>query len=75
MISFLGLDRRFILPILPLLQRTDRDSCENVIVDAGETTVGEDAIYCEGQCKKWIHCCCAGLAKHEFLELKDEDSL
>ena len=48
--------------------------CENVIVDAGETTVGEDAIYCEGQCKKWIHRCCAGLAKHEFLELKDEDT-
>ena len=35
--------------------------CENVIVDAGETTVGEDAIYCEGQCKKWIHRCCAGV--------------
>lgn len=48
--------------------------CENVIVDAGETSAGEDAIYCEGRCKKWIHRCCAGLAKHEFLELKDEDT-
>ena len=44
--------------------------CENVIVDAGETSVGEDAIYCEGRYKRWIHRCCGGLTKHEFLELR-----
>lgn len=48
--------------------------CENVIVDAGEATVGEDSIYCEGRCKKWIHRYCAGLPKHEFLALKDDET-
>ena len=39
----------------------------------GEKVVGEEAFYCEGQCNKWFHCCCAGLVKREFFKLKDEE--
>ena len=49
-------------------------ACENIILDAGQTEVGEDAIYCEGRCKKWFYHCCAGLPKHEFIDLKDSET-
>jgi len=49
--------------------------CDTVIVDVGETVVGEDAIYCEGQCKQWYHCCCADLTKHKFLKQRTRHSL
>ena len=48
--------------------------CENIILDAGQTEVGEDAIYCEGRCKKWFHRCCTGLPKHVFIDLKDSET-
>ncbi len=47
--------------------------CENAILDATESELGEDAIFCDGRCKRWLHRCCACLPKHEFLELKDSE--
>jgi len=37
--------------------------CERSIMDATDTEVGEDAIFCDGQCKCWYHRYCACLPK------------
>ena len=44
--------------------------CEKVIVESDGTCVGEDAIFCEGQCKCWLHRWCAGLTKPAFDRVK-----
>ena len=40
--------------------------CEEDIHDATSNTKGEDYVYCEGNCKTWLHRRCAGLSKHNF---------
>ena len=40
--------------------------CEEEIIDASSQTTGEDAIYCDGHCKSWIHRRCAGLSTANF---------
>ena len=35
--------------------------CEEVIRDKSRIHAGEDAIFCEGSCRAWIHRKCAGL--------------
>ena len=40
--------------------------CTNVIVDATETSEGEEALFCEGTCQKWLHRWCAGVHKDNF---------
>ena len=48
--------------------------CERGIIDATDTEVGEDAIFCDGQCKCWYHRYCACLPKQEFMQLKDAET-
>ena len=40
--------------------------CDENIVDATSYTSGQDAIFCDGLCKEWLHCQCAGLSKAAF---------
>jgi len=43
--------------------------CCNAIVDATETSEGEEALFCEGTCNKWLHRCCAGVHKDDYAVL------
>ena len=40
--------------------------CVQPIIDQSPTSDGEDSIFCEGMCKKWVHCTCAGLTDPVF---------
>lgn len=40
--------------------------CNQPIIDRSPTTDGEDSIFCEGMCKKWVHRTCAGLTDPVF---------
>ena len=44
--------------------------CNDKIKEAsGKKTVGDDAIFCEGNCQSWVHRRCAGLSTILFKEL------
>ena len=40
--------------------------CLEVIVEDGEGTTGQDALFCEGSCHCWLHRRCAGVSKPSF---------
>ena len=40
--------------------------CGDAIEEASEKSVGEDAVFCDGQCQAWIHRRCAGLSTSRF---------
>ena len=40
--------------------------CSDVIEDATEDLVGQEALFCEGTCKKWLHRWCAGVRKEGY---------
>ncbi len=43
--------------------------CEKEIVKNTDKMDGEDAVYCEGECKGWLHRCCAGLTTTNFVTI------
>jgi len=46
-----------------------RISPETKEVDATETSEGEEALFCEGTCNKWLHRWCAGVHKDDYAVL------
>ena len=40
--------------------------CEEVITESSNNTPGEDAVFCNGTCKSWIHRRCGGLSAAQF---------
>ena len=40
--------------------------CEEVITESSNNTPGEDAVFCDGTCKSWIHRRCGGLSAAQF---------
>ena len=47
--------------------------CEEVIRDESKMHAGEDAIFCEGSCRTWLHRKCAGLSKSAFERLQGSE--
>ena len=47
--------------------------CDEPIIESGEHTKGQDAVYCEGQCKTWLHRKCAALPKSVFDQIGKSD--
>ena len=47
--------------------------CDEPIIESGEHTKGQDAVYCEGQCKTWLHRKCAALPKSVFAQIGESD--
>ena len=43
--------------------------CTEPIIEQTKTRKGQDAVFCEGLCKGWLHRCCAGLSAILFNEL------
>ena len=48
--------------------------CEEAILEPGENSDGDEAVFCEGDCQGWIHRKCAGLTRPAFLKLGESDS-
>jgi len=40
--------------------------CDRAILGTNESTEGEDAVFCEGDCQGWLHCICASLSRPTF---------
>ena len=40
--------------------------CSHVIAEATEEAEGQEAVYCEGICKSWLHRWCAGVRKEDY---------
>ena len=47
--------------------------CKKTVTDASESDAGDNAIFCEGECKRWLHRCCACLPKPESDKINEED--
>ena len=45
--------------------------CNRVIVEPSETTEGQEAVFCEGNCQGWLHRACAGLTRPAFDNLSE----
>ena len=45
--------------------------CDCVIVEPSETTEGQEAVFCEGNCQGWLHRACAGLTRPAFDNLDE----
>ena len=45
--------------------------CDCSILEASESTEGQDAVFCEGDCQGWIHRMCAGLSRPAFDNLNE----
>ena len=43
--------------------------CCDEIDDATETSEGQEALFCEGTCQKWLHRWCAGVHKDSYASL------
>ena len=43
--------------------------CEEVIIDSSEKHEGQDSLFCEGECKIWMHRHCAGISTTIFKEI------
>ena len=48
--------------------------CEEPILEAGEHCVGDDAVFCEGNCQGWLHRKCAGLTRPAFEKLGEPNT-
>ena len=40
--------------------------CSDSIVDATEDVAGQEALFCEGSCKQWLHRWCAGVRQGDY---------
>ena len=49
--------------------------CCKAILDATNTREGQQALECEGSCRKWIHRWCAGVHKQDYLTLSNSSDL
>ena len=45
--------------------------CGCTILEASESTEGQDAVFCEEDCQGWIHRMCAGLSRPAFDNLNE----
>ena len=43
--------------------------CDKIITDPSTKVKGHDSVFCEGECKGWLHRTCAGLSKPLFLSI------
>jgi len=48
--------------------------CEEVIKEATDDSPGDEAIYCEGQCKAWSHHKCAGILKKAYEQASESEN-
>jgi len=49
--------------------------CDELILEADEHCVGEDAVFCEGDCQGWLHRKCAGVTRPAFHKLGETDKV
>ena len=49
--------------------------CEEPILEADDHCVGEEAVFCEGQCQGWLHRKCAGVTRPAFERLGEPDAV
>lgn len=49
--------------------------CLEPILEADDHCVGEEAVFCEGQCQGWIHRKCAGVPRPVFDKLGESDAV
>ena len=47
--------------------------CLEVIVDRSGSSNGEDSVFCEGDCQRWLHRTCVGLTDRAFEAIRDSD--
>ena len=47
--------------------------CLDAIVEATETSVGEEALFCEGHCQAWLHRRCAFITKARFVRISSSE--
>ena len=47
--------------------------CQKEIIDRSDGCAGEDSIFCEGACQRWLHRSCAGLPDPAFDLIHDSD--
>ena len=45
--------------------------CDRIILEPSDSTEGEDAVFCEGNCQGWLHRTCAGLSRPAFDNLNE----
>ena len=48
--------------------------CDEAILEPGDLTDGDDAVFCEGVCQGWLHRKCAGLSRPVFDKLSESDN-
>ena len=49
--------------------------CDLTIIESKDDVVGDDAVYCEGECKAWLHCKCVCMSKLFYDKLSKSDDL
>ena len=47
--------------------------CCETIVDAAENVEGQEALFCEGACQKWLHRWCTGVHKDSYAVLTSSE--
>ena len=47
---------------------------KKIIRESTGKRVGQDAIFCDGSCRTWLHRCCAGLSKTRFEEMQSSEA-
>ena len=47
--------------------------CLEVIEDRSDTSEGQDSVFCEGECQRWLHRTCAGLTDAAFDNIRRSD--
>lgn len=60
----------------PSAQKGDESQCAiclKVIEDRSANSEGEDSVFCEGTCQRWLHRTCAGLTDPAFDDLRNSD--
>ena len=48
--------------------------CCEVIIEASESSEGQEALFCDGTCQKWLHRWCAGVHKDAYPVLQSSGS-
>ena len=49
--------------------------CDCSILEPSESTEGQDAVFCEGDCQGWVHRICAGLSHPAFDNLDEGQTI
>ena len=47
--------------------------CLEAIQDRSHTSEGQDSVFCEGECQRWLHRTCAGLTNQAFDQIRSSD--